>query len=333
MLFSQILERIEREPFASPRLRQFVDELKQGTEPASRAHRRVRTHRLLDRLRTKVSSHDLSKFRALLRFRQRLAAEAWRKRCGAPDASVDRYRRRNRSAALARDLFVRASRRLLSRNLRTRQIRCPDFYGEDLGHPLIRRLKCVREWRAARRERPRVLLVSGSNMSGQKHAAADRRYQRGPGHGGRADSGKSSASRAAGARDAPSQHRFAAGRPLDFLHGDAAHPPGVRTDAREAAPVIIPLRRIARRHEFARPPDRSRGLVRASPRTRRDRHRHHARPGADRDGPIARRRASRNAHFQDFVEDGQMRFDYKLRDGVVAKSNALELMRLAGLDV
>jgi DNA mismatch repair ATPase MutS len=41
----------------------------------------------------------------------------------------------------------------------------------------------------------------------------------------------------------------------------------------------------------------------------------------------------RNAHFQDFVEAGEMRFDYKLREGVVARSNALELMRLIGLNV
>jgi DNA mismatch repair ATPase MutS len=41
----------------------------------------------------------------------------------------------------------------------------------------------------------------------------------------------------------------------------------------------------------------------------------------------------RNVHFQDYVEDGKMRFDHKLRDGVVAKSNALELMRLIGLKV
>jgi MutS domain V len=40
-----------------------------------------------------------------------------------------------------------------------------------------------------------------------------------------------------------------------------------------------------------------------------------------------------NAHFEDHVEDGAMRFDYRLRDGVVTKSNALELMRSIGLDV
>jgi len=41
----------------------------------------------------------------------------------------------------------------------------------------------------------------------------------------------------------------------------------------------------------------------------------------------------RNMHFQDHVEKGKMRFDYALRDGVVAKSNAIELMRLIGLQV
>ena len=41
----------------------------------------------------------------------------------------------------------------------------------------------------------------------------------------------------------------------------------------------------------------------------------------------------RNAHFEDHVEDGRMRFDYILREGVVTKSNALELMRSIGLDV
>ncbi len=41
----------------------------------------------------------------------------------------------------------------------------------------------------------------------------------------------------------------------------------------------------------------------------------------------------KNVHLQDHVENGQMRFDYKLRDGVIMQSNALELMRMIGLEV
>jgi DNA mismatch repair ATPase MutS len=40
-----------------------------------------------------------------------------------------------------------------------------------------------------------------------------------------------------------------------------------------------------------------------------------------------------NVHFQDELENGKMRFDYKLRDGVVTRSNGLELMRSIGLEV
>ena len=38
-----------------------------------------------------------------------------------------------------------------------------------------------------------------------------------------------------------------------------------------------------------------------------------------------------NVHFEDYLENGQMRFDYRMRPGVVHKSNALELMRSLGL--
>ena len=40
-----------------------------------------------------------------------------------------------------------------------------------------------------------------------------------------------------------------------------------------------------------------------------------------------------NVHFEDHLEDGRMRFDYKMRPGVVQKSNAIELMRSVGLEV
>jgi hypothetical protein len=50
---------------------------------------------------------------------------------------------------------------------------------------------------------------------------------------------------------------------------------------------------------------------------------------------IARNLAPRaaNVHFEDHIEDGKIAFDYRLRHGVVQKSNALELMRSVGLEV
>jgi DNA mismatch repair ATPase MutS len=40
-----------------------------------------------------------------------------------------------------------------------------------------------------------------------------------------------------------------------------------------------------------------------------------------------------NVHFQDEIENGKMVFDYTLREGIVTKSNGLELMRFIGLEV
>jgi hypothetical protein len=40
-----------------------------------------------------------------------------------------------------------------------------------------------------------------------------------------------------------------------------------------------------------------------------------------------------NVHLQDEIEDSKMKFDFKLHDGVVTRSNGVELMRLIGLKV
>jgi hypothetical protein len=42
---------------------------------------------------------------------------------------------------------------------------------------------------------------------------------------------------------------------------------------------------------------------------------------------------AKNVHFEDHIENGEIHFDYQLRQGVVERSNALELMRAVGLDV
>ncbi len=42
---------------------------------------------------------------------------------------------------------------------------------------------------------------------------------------------------------------------------------------------------------------------------------------------------AKNVHLEDHLEDGRMTFDYVLREGIVKKSNAIELMRSVGLEV
>jgi hypothetical protein len=42
---------------------------------------------------------------------------------------------------------------------------------------------------------------------------------------------------------------------------------------------------------------------------------------------------ARNAHFEDELRDGALVFDYRLREGVVRRSNALELMKSVGLEL
>ena len=43
--------------------------------------------------------------------------------------------------------------------------------------------------------------------------------------------------------------------------------------------------------------------------------------------------AAVNVHFEDRLEGDRLVFDYKMREGVVTRSNALDLMRAAGLEV
>ena len=40
-----------------------------------------------------------------------------------------------------------------------------------------------------------------------------------------------------------------------------------------------------------------------------------------------------NVHFEDHLEEGKMFFSYRMLPGVVQKSNALELMRVVGLEI
>jgi len=57
--------------------------------------------------------------------------------------------------------------------------------------------------------------------------------------------------------------------------------------------------------------------------------------GREPEGPVApwHEGLLANAHFEDQVRDGEIAFDFKLRPGVVGHSNAIALMRAVGLEV
>jgi MutS domain V len=327
VLFSQILERIEREPFASPALQQFVTTLKRGAEPASRSVRRFA------RIVNWIDSYDslivrIIEVPLLYSVQTGLAAEAWRRRCGPHmRAWIDIAGEVEALLSLATysfehpadsfPQFVAAGSTAV-------------FEAEALGHPLIEASKCVRNdvWLDAS---TRVLLVSGSNMSG-----------------------KSTLLRTVGVNTILAM----AGAPIRGKRLQLS-PLALGTRLRSIdslqeghSTFYTELLRIRQVVEMT---TGSAAVLFLFDELLDGTNSHDRRIGAENlvrvllekgaigmvtthDLALTGMAASlggtvRNAHFQDYVENGQMRFDYKLRDGVVTKSNALELMRLAGLDV
>ena len=210
----------------------------------------------------------------------------------------------------------------------TEQIPC--FEGRGLGHPLIPGNKCVRNDVSLSKE-PRVLVVSGSNMSGKSTllrtvgintvlalagAPVRARHLRiSPLVLGASiritDSLQAGTSRFYAEITRIQELVSLAGGPVpllflldELLHGTNSH------DRRIGAEAIV--KALAHRNAV--------GLLTT-----------HDLSLAD----IAERLAPRvsNVHFEDHMENGRMVFDYTLHRGVVRKSNALELMRSVGLEV
>jgi hypothetical protein len=204
------------------------------------------------------------------------------------------------------------------------------FDGEDLGHPLLPEAAIVRNDVRLTGE-VRMLVVSGSNMSGKStllrtvgvnavlaQAGAPvraRRLRLSPLQIGASiriqDSLQAGVSRfyAEITRLGRIMDRTRESPPVFFLidellHGTNSH------DRRIGAEAIV--RGLVERGAI--------GLV-----TTHDLALAHV---ADALGP-----RGANVHFEDSLEDGRMHFDYRMRPGVVQKSNAIELMRSVGLDV
>ncbi|MFZ3216783.1 MAG: hypothetical protein WA192_12055 [Candidatus Acidiferrales bacterium] len=328
-LFSQVLRRLEREPFSSARLQGFSAELKSSRETASQSVRQ------LARIAYWIDAHEgllghLLELPALYSVQRGLAADAWRRQWGAKmRAWVDITGEMEALLSLAgysyehpKDPFPELAEEISDAGA--------IFQGEELGHPLIPSAECVRN--SVRLDsRTRVLLVSGSNMSGKSTYLRTTGINAVLAMAGAPIRGKSlrltptllgtSIRRV----DSLQEHRssfyteilrirdvFAltegAGRVL-FLFDELLE--GTNSNDRRIGADGL-LRALLERGAV--------GIVTTHDLALTD-------IGQTPAGAV------RNVHFQDYVEDGKMRFDHKLRDGVVAKSNALELMRLIGLKV
>jgi hypothetical protein len=324
-LFAGLLIRIERDTFTAPALRDLVRRLSSHTLPASETIARL----------ARVIDFAAARNNPFLRFvdtpllyslHVALAAERWRRDHGkAIREWVDVLGEFEALSSLAGYSYEHP------------QDPFPElvagpatFVATELGHPLIAAAKCVRN-SVSIEGTTRVLLVSGSNMSG-----------------------KSTLLRTVGINTvlamagAPVRARSLRLTPLQVGASIRVNDSLQEGSSRFYA-EITRLREIYTLLEGERPllflldellqgtnsKDRltgAEGLVRAfvvagaiglvSTHDLALTHISDLPPGA-----------LRNVHFQDELVDGRMRFDFELRDGVVAKSNGIELMRAIGLAV
>jgi hypothetical protein len=328
VLFSQILERLEREPFASARLQQFVSVLKQGSEPASQSVRQfARIVNWIDAYGSLIVR--LVEVPLLYSVQTALAAEAWRRRCGAQmRAWIEITAEVEALLTFATYSFEHPADPFpeFAADPGSRAI----FDAEDLGHPLIAASQCVRN-DVRLDATTRVLFVSGSNMSGKSTLLRTVGVNTILAMAGAPIRGKRLrlSPLALGTR-LRSTDSLEEGR--STFYTELLRIRQVTEMTSGSAPVLFLFdelldgtnshdRRIGAEHLLRALLNRGAiGIVTT-----------HDLALTEMAAPLGG--AVRNVHFQDYVENGQMRFDYKLRDGVVTKSNALELMRLAGLQV
>jgi len=326
VLFSNILNLLEREPFASPRLQKLCAPLK--------AHRKLssRVMRSLANIVFWVDSRQnllaaLVDLPLLYTLQVAFTADAWRRRWGhSMRAWVDTAAEMEALLSLAAYSFEHPADpfpEFADESSTT-------FIGENLGHPLIPDSKSIRN--SVRLDRDiRVMLVSGSNMSGKSTLLRT--------------IGSNAVLAMAGA---PIRGKSLRLSPLSV--GTSIR----RTDSLQQGrsgfyTEILQIRRVFKLTEDAttllflfdellegtNSKDRrigAEGLLKALLNQRAI--------GVVTTHDLALTEITgsangfvRNMHFEDQVKYGKMFFDYQLREGVIAKSNALELMRLMGFEI
>lgn len=324
-MLALLLDRLEQEQFTSARLRRLAEELQvEGTTASQRIKRLTRLIELLD------SSENMF-FRpvaAMLLWNAQfaIAVEAWRTVCGPHIgkwiAAVGEF---EALCSLSAYAFERPDATFPQLELEG-----PLFDADTLRHPLIPAAVAVaNDVRLGKTER--LWIVSGSNMSGKSTLmravglnavlawagapVACARLNISPlrigasmsTHDSLADNRSRFYAEISRLRDVVELART--GHPTLFLldellSGTNSH------DRRIGAEAVV--RGLVERGAI--------GLVST-----------HDLALAEIASQLAGRAA--NVHFEDHLEGGEIRFDYRLRQGVVTRSNALELMRAVGLDV
>lgn len=325
LVFAGLLSRLEREHVSSPRLRTLREALDAAGLPPSR--QMASLFGLLDLLDWRRNLY-FTPFGALLLWTTHLAfaVERWRQQAGQGVGRwIEVVGQFEALASLATYAFENPDDPFPE--VVTEQV-C--FDGAELGHPLLPRAQCIRN-SVRLDENQRVLLVSGSNMSGKSTLlrtvgvnavlalagapvrakrlrlcplaiGATLRIQ---------DSLQAGRSRfyAEVLRVRQLVELAKGGLPLLFLldevfHGTNSH------DRKHGAEAVV--RGLVQRGAI--------GLV-----TTHDLALTHI-------TEILAPRVT-NVHFADHMEDGTIVFDYRMQPGVVQHSNALALMRAVGLDV
>ena len=324
-LLSDVLSRLEREQFTAPRLAELRSMLDiEGRPPSFRIAR-------LRRLMNMLDSREHVLFRAidpivLWTLQWVLAVESWRKHSGPAIrrwiAAVGEMEALSALAGYAYEHPTDPFPEFADAG--------PSFHGEGLAHPLLPEDRAVRNDLAIGREL-RIVVVSGSNMSGKStllrtiginavlaQCGAPVRATR---------LRMSPLAVGASIRIMDSLHegtsRFYAeitrlkqivdltAGPVpvlflldEFLQGTNSHDRRLGAEATVRGLIARGAIGLLTTHDLALT-EIAEGL------------------GAD----------ATNCHFEDRLENGKLLFDYRLRPGVVQRSNALELMRSLGLDV
>jgi hypothetical protein len=324
-LLAHVLERLEDAEFTTPRLRELRDALYVAHERPSQSVARLGN--LLDLLHSR-RNQLFAPFAVVLMWGTQMAfaLEAWRQRHGLGIAgwlrAVGEFEALCSLAAYAYENPSDPFPELLDAG------RCYD--AEGLAHPLLATGKCVPNDLHLADDR-RVLVVSGSNMSGKStflrtvgvnavlaQAGAPVRARR------------MRLSPLAVGATLRIQDSLQAGH--SRFYAEILRVRQVVDLSRGPLPLLFLLDEIfagTNSHDRRQGAEAVvQGLVRAGAIGLVTTHDLALTQFVERLGAPAD-----NVHFEDHFEDGVMKFDYRLRPGVVQNSNALALMRAVGLEV